>query len=350
MPTNLTATLYAIDDLRVEDKPVPEPKDNEVLLKMGCVGICGSDVHYYKKGRCGDFIVKAPMIIGHEASGTVEKCGCKVTDLKPGDRVAIEPGVACKECHFCKTGRYNLCPKMEFCATPPIDGNLRQYYCHAADCCFKLPDNMSLEEGALLEPLAVGVRACKRGHVQIGSTVLVMGSGPIGIVTCITAKAMGATMVMITGTHDHGLEMAKKLGANCVLKVGLNDDAKELAKKIRCMLGRDPDVTIDCAGTEPSIQLGLEVTAHGGQMVVVGFASEIITTNLIPSLAKEIDLKGIFRYVNDYPVALAMVASGLVDVKPLVTHKFDITQAKEAFDAAFEQKGNPIKIMIYCNC
>lgn len=349
MSGNLTATLYGIKDLRVEDTPIPEPKENEVLLKMGCVGICGSDVHYYTDGHCGEYVVKEPMIIGHEASGTVYKVGSKVKHLKPGDRVAIEPGVSCKSCNFCKEGRYNLCPEMSFCATPPIHGNLRQYYCHAADFCFKMPDNMSFEEGALLEPLAVGVHSCKRGGVTLGSTVLITGGGPIGLVTCVVAKAMGASKVMITGARDHGLEVAKKLGADLTLKVNKTESPKELADNIIEAMGKRPDITIDCGGTEATLSLGMEVTEWGGVLVVVGFAAEKVTTALIPALAREVDIRGVFRYANDYPLALSMVASGAVDVKQLITHNFSIKETVEAFDTAHQRKGNPIKVMIHCN-
>lgn len=189
---------------------------------MDKVGICGSDVHYWVNGRIGDFVVKAPMVLGHEAAGIVHQVGEGVTHLKPGNgfkhhshflfillylilslklgnRVAIEPGVPCRSCEPCKIGRYNLCPDIIFCATPPYDGNLARYYTHAADFCYKLPDHVSTEEGALLEPLSVGVHACRRAGVTIGQKVLICGAGPIGLVCLLTAKAMGASSVIITG-------------------------------------------------------------------------------------------------------------------------------------------------------
>jgi L-iditol 2-dehydrogenase len=196
---NLTAVLYGINDLRLEQRPIPTPNDDDVLLQMEVVGICGSDVHYLVNGRIGDFVVEKPMVIGHEAAGTVVEIGKNVKNLKKGDRVAIEPGYGCRKCTYCKEGRYNLCPDMKFCATPPYDGNLARFYVHPADFCFKLPNNVSLEEGALLEPLSVGVHACKKGGVGVGSVVLILGAGPIGLVTLISAKAFGATKVIIAG-------------------------------------------------------------------------------------------------------------------------------------------------------
>ena len=218
---NLTAILYKTGDIRLEQTDVPKPDPHQVLLKMDSVGICGSDVHYWTHGAIGDFIVRAPMVLGHEAAGVVTEVGEAVSHLKAGDRVAIEPGVPCRMCSLCKTGVYNLCPDMQFCATPPVHGNLCKYYVHAADFCYKLPDSLSLEEGALMEPLAVGVHACRRAGVCIGKRVLICGAGPIGLVNLLTAKAMGASEVVITDIAENRLEVAKSLGADHVYKVGV---------------------------------------------------------------------------------------------------------------------------------
>lgn len=169
---------------------------------MAAVGICGSDVHYWTHGRIGHFVLGSPMIIGHEAAGIVVGCGKNVNHLMPGDRVAVEPGVPCRQCADCKRGKYNLCKDIIFCATPPCNGNLTRFYTHAADFCHKLPDNVSLEEGALLEPISVAVQACKRAGVTLGSKVLITGAGPIGLVSMMVAKAMGASEVIISGTRN----------------------------------------------------------------------------------------------------------------------------------------------------
>merc|ERR1711934_538134 len=245
---NLTAILYKTDDIRLEQQDVVEPGPDQVLLRMDSVGICGSDVHYWTHGAIGDFIVKAPMVLGHEAAGIVEKCGRNVKHLKPGDRVAIEPGVPCRMCDYCKNGRYNLCPEMKFCATPPYDGNLCRWYTEAADFCFKLPDNVSLEEGALMEPLAVGVHACQRAGVALGKTVLICGAGPIGLVNLLTARAMGASEVIITDIMENRLEVAKSMGATHTYKATREKSAEEMASDVRELLGgQSPDVTIECS-------------------------------------------------------------------------------------------------------
>ncbi|KAK9881030.1 hypothetical protein WA026_014372 [Henosepilachna vigintioctopunctata] len=346
---NLSAVLYGIDDLRLEQRPIPVPKDDEVLIKMEAIGICGSDVHYLKKGRICDFIVDKPMILGHESSGMVVGVGKNVKHLKEGDRVAIEPGVPCGQCNFCKGGRYNLCPEIFFCATPPDDGNLSRYYCHSASYCYKLPDNMSYEEGALMEPLSVGVHACRRGNVGVGSVVLVLGAGPIGLVTLLSAKAFGASKVLITDILDERLQVAKSLGADHTLKIEKHMTEQDIIKKITELLGEDPTVSLDCSGAEVSVRVALQVTKTGGVAVLVGMGKSEITIPLSGALFREIDIRGCFRYHNTYPTAIELVSSGKINVKPLVTHKFKIEDTQKAFDTAVSGEGNPIKIVIYPN-
>lgn len=345
---NLTAILYGIEDMRLEQTPVPEITENEVLIEMDCVGICGSDVHYLVHGRIGDFIVKEPMIIGHEASGIVCKIGAAVKNLKIGDRVAIEPGVPCRLCEFCKTGRYNLCPDMQFCATPPVHGNLRRFYAHAADFCFKLPDHVTMEEGALLEPLSVGVHACRRANVQLGLDVLILGAGPIGLSTLLSAKAMGASNVVVTDLLQKRLDVAKSLGATHTYVVPRDVAADVVAADIHKLLGSAPHVTIDCSGSEATNRLALQATKSGGTIVVVGCGPPNVNLPLVAAMAREIDIRGVFRYCNDYSTALALVSSGKVDVNRLITHHFDITETAEAFNTSRHGLGDAIKVMIHC--
>ncbi|XP_012234966.1 sorbitol dehydrogenase-like [Linepithema humile] len=345
---NLTAILYGINDLRLENTNIEEPGDDEVLLEMGCVGICGSDVHYLVNGRIGDFIVKKPMIIGHESSGTVAKLGKNVKNLEVGDRVAIEPGVPCRTCTFCKEGRYNLCKDVVFCATPPSHGSLRRYYKHAADFCFKLPDHVSLEEGALLEPLSVGVHACKRGEIGIDSKVLILGAGPIGLVTLLVVKAMGANKVVITDIVESRLKMAKKLGADDTYLVQKDRSEKDTIADIHAIFGDEPNRTIDASGAQASIRLAILATKSGGVVVLVGNTAPEVQIPLINALIREVDIRGIFRYVNDYDDALNLVASGKIDVKPLITHNYKIEESKEAFETSRTGAGGAIKVMIHC--
>ncbi|KAG8233802.1 hypothetical protein J437_LFUL008022 [Ladona fulva] len=349
MDDNLTAILYKVNDLRLENRPIPEPKDDEVLLEMHCVGICGSDVHYLVRGAIGDFVVKEPMIMGHEASGVVKKLGKNVTNLKPGDRVAIEPGVPCRKCDFCKGGKYNLCPDIIFCATPPCHGNLARYYTHAADFCFKLPDHVSMEEGALLEPLSVGVHACRQANVTLGSTILVTGAGPIGLVSVIAAKAMGASKVIITDMVPYRLELAKSIGADGVLLIEKNDSEKALVEKVTSAFGGSPTVCIECSGAESCIRLSILAVKSGGTIVLVGLGPPEVKVPLVNACTREVEIKGVFRYANDYPLALELVASGKVDVKKLITHNYKLEETLQAYETAKTGQGNPVKVMIHCN-
>ncbi|XP_043664886.1 sorbitol dehydrogenase-like [Vespula pensylvanica] len=344
---NLTAILYGINDIRLEQTPIEEPDTNEVLIEMRCVGICGSDVHYLEKGRIGDFILREPMIIGHESSGVIAKLGKNVTNLKVGDRVAIEPGVPCRLCTFCKDGRYNLCKDMVFCATPPVHGSLRRFYKHAADFCFKLPDHVTLEEGALMEPLSVGVHACKRAGVKIGSKVLILGAGPIGLVTLLVAKAMGASKVIITDIKQDKLDVAKKLGADEVYLTKREVSESENVKKIHELFGDDPDQTIDASGAQASIRLAILVTKSGGVIVLVGCGPPEVQVPLMNALVREVDIRGVFRYANDYGDALELLSSKKIDVKPLITHNYKIEDTVAAF-AQTKAESGVIKVMIHC--
>jgi len=348
-PDNLTAILHKTGDIRLEQRDVPEPDPEQVLLKMDSVGICGSDVHYWTHGAIGDFIVRAPMVLGHEAAGIVEKCGSNVTSLQVGDKVAIEPGVPCRLCTFCKTGVYNLCPDMQFCATPPVHGNLARYYVHAADFCYKLPPNVSLEEGALMEPLAVGVHACRRAGVSLGKRVLICGAGPIGLVNLLTAQAMGASEVVITDIMENRLEVARNMGATHTYKAGGGKTAEEMSAEVESMLGGNkPDITIECSGVEDSIRFGIFSTKSGGCLVLVGLGKPEVRMPIVNAAVREVDIRGIFRYANCYPTAIAMVASGKVDVKPLITHRFQLEETLQAFETAKTGAGGAIKVMIKC--
>ncbi|OXU24578.1 hypothetical protein TSAR_002292 [Trichomalopsis sarcophagae] len=300
---NSAAVLHGINDLRIEPVDIVEPNDNEVLLKMASIGICGSDVHYLVHGRIGDFVVDRPMIIGHESSGTVIQRGKDVKHLNVGDRVAIEPGVPCRTCEFCKSGRYNLCQEIQFCATPPVHGSLRKFYTHAADFCYKLPDHVSLEEGALLEPLSVGVHACKRAEVGIGSNVLILGSGPVGLVTLVAAKSMGAKKVAIADLMEYRLDLARKLKADVVYPIVNTSTEQENVDNISKLMQCQPDITIDASGAESSIRLAIRITKAGGKVVLVGMGKPDMNIPLGDALVKELDIRGVFRYVNEVKFA-----------------------------------------------
>ena len=245
--TMKTAVMTDIMEVEIQERPIPQPKDDEVLVKVEYVGICGSDLHYYESGRIGDFVVKPPFVLGHEAGGTVVEVGANVKNLKVGDRVAMEPGKTCGHCEFCKSGKYNLCEDVVFFATPPVDGVFQEYVAHEAGLCFKLPDNVSTLEGALIEPLAVGMHAARQGEAKLGQTAVVTGAGCIGLVSLLSLKAMGVTKVIVVDVMEKRLQKALELGADAVI----NGKEEDTVARIQELTGADL-VEIEAADSYPS--------------------------------------------------------------------------------------------------
>ncbi|XP_047741564.1 sorbitol dehydrogenase [Hyalella azteca] len=346
---NLAAVLFKANDLRVVNKPMPPPtRDDDVLLRMGRVGICGTDLSYLSKGKMGT----EPIVLGHEAAGTVLQCGANVKHLKPGDRVAVEPNLPCHRCEYCMTGRYNLCQLITKVFMSPDKGNLCHYYRHPAAFCHKLPENVSLEEGAFLEPLSCAVHAVRRAGVTLGVTLgtrlLICGAGPIGVLSMMVARSMGATRICITDLNKDRLSLAKQLGADSVIHVTPGRTEKDLAMEVREKLGgRQPNVTMDCSGAEASIRLAIEATESGGRVALVGLGPREVKVPLVDSAIREVDIFGVFCYANDFKDALELVASGRVNVKALITHRFPLVEANKAFETA--RSGAAMKVVIACD-
>jgi len=341
-PKNIAAVLRELDKLHIEERPYPKPRKNEVVIQIKSVGICGSDVHYYHHGACGAFKLQGPIVLGHESSGVIHEVGEGVHDLKVGDRVAIEPGIPCRYCTQCKTGNYNLCPDVRFLATPPYDGSLARYIAHDADFCYKLPDHVSFEEGALLEPLSVGIYAAERGRISAGQTVLVQGAGPIGLTAVLAAKAFGATTIIVSDIKEDRLAVAKTIGADFTV---LSNDPN-FVKVVTSHKGL-VDVAIDCSGAEVALRNAVYCIKNGGKLLSVGRGASVsINFPLFEAADREIDIVGVFRYKNIYPKALALVASGKINVKPLITHRYTLEQVAEAFDVALTGRGGAIKVAV----
>lgn len=352
--TNHKVVLKKQDDVVIESSPWALQKvelgPKDVVVQMNSIGICGSDVHYVDHGRIGDFVVNSPMILGHESAGTVVKVGSAVQSLARGDRVALEPGVPCRACDLCRTGMYNLCPEMKFFATPPIDGSLQSYVVHPADFCFKLPDNVSNEEGAMCEPLSVGVYACQRGHVKPGDTIAIFGAGPIGLVSLLTAVAFGASKVVITDISDDRLVFARKLFSSEILSTinVMGKSEEDVVSEVKSGLGGLADVSIECCGITSATRQAILSTKSGGTAVCVGLNHPEMKLPVFNCFVREVDLRGVFRYRNTYPTCVSLLARGLVDVKPLITHRFnpfDKPQLDEAFELARTGKDGAIKVM-----
>nr|AAC24597.1 xylitol dehydrogenase [[Candida] sp. HA 167] len=346
-PENLSFVLQKPFDVKFEDRPIPKLSDPySVKIQVKKTGICGSDVHYFTHGAIGDFVVKAPMVLGHESSGVVLEVGSEVKSLKVGDRVAMEPGVPSRHSDEYKSGRYNLCPHMAFAATPPYDGTLCKYYILPEDFCVKLPEHVSLEEGALVEPLSVAVHSSKLGNIKPGSHVAIYGAGPVGLLVAAVASAFGAESVTIIDLVESRLNLAKELGATATVQVDFKDTPKESAAKVvAANNGIAPDVVIDASGAEASINSAINAIRPGGTYVQVGMGKPDVSFPIATLIGKELTVKGSFRYgYGDYPLAVSLLASGKVNVKKLITHEVKFEDAAEAFQLV--RDGKAIKCII----
>ena len=340
-----TAVMLGIGKMGFEERNIPKVKDNEVLVKLEYVGICGSDLHYYETGAIGDYVVEPPFVLGHEPGGTIVEVGKNVRHLKEGDRVALEPGKTCGHCEFCKTGRYNLCPDVVFFATPPVDGVFQEYVAHEADLCFKLPDNVSTMEGALSEPLAVGFHAAMQGGAKAGQTAVVMGAGCIGLVTMMALKAMGVSKVYVVDIMEKRLKKALELGADGVINGSQADAVKEIK---RLTDGKGCDLAVETAGTQITTVQTVHMTKKGAVIVLVGYSkSGEITLPMSLALDKELTFKTVFRYRNIYPMAIDAVASGRVNLKGIVTNVFELDDVQKAMDDSVNYKADIVKAVIH---
>lgn len=340
------AFMRGIDKMIIKEIPVPEIGKKEVLVSLEYVGICGSDVHYFHNGCCGSYKVdlSEDYMLGHECAGTIVKVGEEVERLKVGDRVALEPGITCGECEQCKSGHYNLCPDVVFLATPPVQGCNEEYIAFPENMCFKLPDNVSTKEGALIEPLSVGFYASEQGGVKTGDTVVILGSGCIGLVTLLVCKAHGAGKIIVADLVEARLQKAIELGAAEVINSGKEDALKKIEELTN---GRGADVVFETAGSPVTIAQTPFIVRRGGTITLVGIsAKEEITYNFAQIMDKEATIKSVFRYRNIYPKAIAAVSSGAINVKGIVTHEFDLEHIQDAYDEAVNNKTDLVKAVI----
>jgi L-iditol 2-dehydrogenase len=328
------AVLRGAGDMALEERPVPEPGPGQVAVRVTSVGVCGSDTHYYDHGRIGRFVVEEPLVLGHEAAGEVTAQGPGVTSPVVGQRVSIEPGVPDLTCPQCLSGRYNLCPRMRFFATPPIDGAFAEYLVVHAAFAHPVPDALSDDAAALLEPLSVGVWACRKGRVTAGSRVLITGAGPIGLVSVQTALAFGATEVVVSDVNPGRLDLAEELGATEVV------DARTTSVTD---LNRPPEVLLECSGHPAATAQAIRALAPGGRAVLVGMGGDELPLPLSVVQEQELEVTGTFRYAGTWPTAMALVASGRVDLDRLVTGTYGLERAEEALTAG---RRDPLSVKV----
>jgi L-iditol 2-dehydrogenase len=338
--TNQAAVLHAPHDIRIEERTVPTPGPKEVLVEVKAVGVCGSDVHWYEHGRIGALVVRAPLVLGHEVSGVVVALGAEAHKHTVGERVALEPGIPCGACRECRAGRYNLCPDVRFFGTPPIDGAFANYVTIHEDFAFALPPHMSFDAGALIEPLAVGIWACRKARLEGGDHVLVTGAGPIGLLAMQTALALGAAEVTITDLNPRRLEVARQTGATRALNV---------AETPLADAGIEADVLIECTGHPQVLLDGIRALRPASRAVIVGMGpSDEMSVPLSFIQRREIWLTGTFRYANTYPAAIALAAAGRVNLQAIVTGYYGLQETKQALEAG-RHDADSIKAMVLPN-
>jgi D-xylulose reductase len=317
---------------------------DDVRIKPSAVGICGSDVHYFKEGRIGDFVVTDPMVLGHEASGTIIEVGANVKNLKVGDRVCVEPGIPDFKSVETLKGMYNLDPAVRFWATPPIHGCLRETVVHPANLTFKIPPHVSFHEGALVEPVAIGVYSVKKAKASPGDIALVVGAGTIGIVTALAAEASGCSMVFIADIKKGKLDFVKQFYGDKIKTIDLNetDILSFLAKKEISGV----DIVFECSGSAKAYDGITHYLVPGGTMVLVGMPGGPVPLDVVGMQVKELSIETIFRYVNIYPRVVNMISSGKLNVKPLVTKFYSFDDSIAAFEYAATMPEKDVKIMI----
>ncbi|KAG9577238.1 GroES-like protein, partial [Aureobasidium melanogenum] len=369
--SNPSFVLRAVKDVAFEDRDVPKLRDeHEVKVRIAQTGICGSDVSLkilticsfraenssWQRGRIGDFVLRSPIVLGHESSGTVVEVGGAVKNLKQGDRVAIEPGVPCRRCDYCRGGEYNLCNDTIFAATPPWDGTLAKFYTVASDYCYKIPDSMSMEEAAMVEPTAVAVQIAKVADLRANQTVLVFGCGPIGVLCQAVAKAYGARKVIGVDVVKSRLDFAKSYGADAVFLPPKPDhgiEPVEHSERVATMikkeldLGEGADVVLECTGAEPCIQAGIFAAKKGGAYVQAGMGKENVLFPITTACIRALNIRGSIRYTKGcYPDAIELVGSGKIDVKRLITNRFKFEEAEQAFELVKAGREDVLKVII----
>jgi D-xylulose reductase len=329
----------SLREIHIEEELGPR----DVRIAIHTVGICGSDVHYYQYGRIGPFVVQEPMVLGHEASGTVIEVGREVKHLRVGDRVCMEPGIPDPNSKPTRLGMYNLDPAVRFWATPPVHGVLRPTVVHPADFTYKLPDNISFAEGAMVEPLAVGMHAASKAQIKPGDVAVVIGAGTIGMVTALAALAGGCSRIIISDVWQPKLDLAATLGPITPVNVTCQNLTEVVMESTD---GWGADIVFEASGNAQAAAGVFELLCPGGRVVFIGMPGEPIAYDVVAAQVKEARVEHVFRYAHVYPRALALIASGKINLKPLLTDKFAFQDSVKAFEWATRMPPTSIKAQI----
>jgi len=336
--------LEKTDELAIREIEIEETMGaRDVRIAVRNVGICGSDVHYYEHGAIGSFVVREPMVLGHEASGVVTEVGAEVETLQVGDRVCMEPGIPDPTSKASRLGMYNLDPAVRFWATPPYHGVLRPSVVHPADFTFRLPDNVTLAEGAMVEPLAVGMHAASKAQIRPGDVAVVTGAGTIGMMTVLAALAGGCSQIILTDVVQPKLDLAATFGPIYPVNV-TRQNLQEVVEAIT--EGWGADIVFEASGNAQAAAGVFGPLCPGGRVVFIGMPGAPIAYDVVAAQTKEARVEHIFRYANVYPRALALMGSAKIDVKPMITDRFPFEEAAAAFEFAKKPPPTSVKVQI----
>lgn len=354
------AVLYGAKDLRLEEVETSDIQPHEVLVAPRATGICGTDLHYYQNGKNGVFTIHEPLILGHEAAGEVVKIGSAVTSIKTGDRIAVEPQLSCSSCAHCRRGKYNLCAKMRFngsaSASPPAQGSLQKLWAHAAHLCYPLPDNVTFAEGSMVEPLSVALHSVRKANLTAGQSVFITGAGAIGLLCARVARISGASSIVMADIDDARLNFAKQHGlADKTYRLPLGGQeggaraefATRVSSEIQSALSVNrADVAFECTGVESCLNTCIGMANHGSKIVVVGMGQPLQEINLGLALVREIEIVAVWRYTNTFQAAIELISTGMVDVRSLITHKFDMENIRDALEMALSRPADLVKCVL----
>lgn len=340
--------LTGIRQMEMIDKEIPMLKnEDDILIKLGVVGVCGSDVHYYNNGKIGRQVVKYPFTVGHEGAGIIEEVGQAVSGFKSGDRIAFDPAMPCKECDQCKIGRSHTCRHLRFLGCPgQAEGCLSEYIVLPESCCYKIKDSMSLEQAAITEPLSIGVYAVEQSVNMTGKTVGILGVGPIGLSCLLPSKYYGAKSVYVTDKIDSRIRLAKSLGA----KWGGNPEKNDIVKHITDIEPLLLDVVFECCGDQEALDQAIKLLKPGGKLMIVGIPEfDRVSFNIDDLRHKEICIQNVRRQNECIQKAVDLVDNKSIDVMPMITHRFPFNKTKDAFELVADYRENVVKAMIDFN-
>lgn len=335
--------MTGIGKIEINPCEMPIAGDGEIVVKPQYVGICGSDVHFFKEGRIGKKVIDRPFVLGHECSAIVVEAGPNTKRLRVGDRIAIEPGMPCGQCWYCRNGRYNLCPDMRFISSPPYDGCFRKYLKIPELMAHKLAENLTDIEGALIEPLAVGLHAAQVGEVSLGKSIVILGAGPIGIMTMLACRSLGAGKVFMTDLLDSRLKRAKQMGADHVLNPKKDEIEQFILEKTH---GMGAEVVLETAGNPHTVQQAAKIVGRGGHIVLVGNLNKPVELDFMNLMVKEADIRPIYRYRNIFPVAINALDTAQIDLSRIQPDIFGFSEIQKAFDYTIENAEKVVKTLV----